>query len=281
MTISTPMAPMKALPDYSNKRFLIVDDKPFIRGLIQGMLLRCKARDIKFAADGDEAIRVLAAENGDIDCIICDWNMEPVDGLELARLLRLGAVPNTPRDKRFIMLTGHAEMELVKSAMDLDVSGFLVKPVSMEKLVKALENAFAKSVSIKDHQEYMNVGGVSLPGTITSPVQKATPWIFKSRVDVDQADTVAHIEQIRREAADQTNSAGMRRSIINKTREELDDIPAGKVLAQNIFSADGRLLLSTGVVLTVSLLDRLRELSQAADHAATLLVGDDEHSAAA
>ena len=45
--------------DYSAYRFLIVDDKWFLRNLIEGMLFRCRASAVLQAMHGAAASRIL------------------------------------------------------------------------------------------------------------------------------------------------------------------------------------------------------------------------------
>src|SRR4051812_9552240 len=102
----------------SRRRFLIVDDKPFIRQVIQGILRSAKISDApQYAGSGEEAIRVLRTHGSAIDCILCDWNMAPVDGLQLLRAIRSGEVPGCRADICFVMITGQSEPDVVNLAL--------------------------------------------------------------------------------------------------------------------------------------------------------------------
>ena len=107
------MSQTRNVADYSAHQFLIVDDKQFLRNLIQGMLVRCQGRDILQAADGAAATTILTEPDCQIDCVLCDWNMEPVNGLELLRSIRAGQLENTPRNLCFILLTGYGDESVV------------------------------------------------------------------------------------------------------------------------------------------------------------------------
>jgi DNA-binding NarL/FixJ family response regulator len=155
--------------NYSAHRFLIADDKPYLRNLIQSMLVRCQARDVDHAADGAEAIEVLNEARGAIDCVLCASNMEPMDGVELLKSVRAGDVRHTPRDQRFIMLTGHGEDSVVRAALALDTNGYVVKPVSMEKLIRAIDAALANTVALKPEEEYRSMSPLDLPGASLAP----------------------------------------------------------------------------------------------------------------
>ena len=66
------------------------------------------------------------------------------NGLQLLKALRTGMIPSTRPDTCFIMMSGTAETDVVKTAAELDVSGYLVKPLVPEKL----RNAIARGRSV-------------------------------------------------------------------------------------------------------------------------------------
>src|ERR1700753_3073194 len=114
---------MEKAPDYSSKRFLIVDDEAFMLGTIERMLKQCNAGLIMKAGDGGKALRSVKDNFTQVDCIIADYNMRPMNGLQLFQGIRLGVTARIPREQAFIMLTGHADTEVVKAALALDVHG--------------------------------------------------------------------------------------------------------------------------------------------------------------
>ncbi|MCK5546645.1 MAG: response regulator, partial [Rhodospirillaceae bacterium] len=63
------------------------------------------------------------------DVIICDWSMQPLDGLDFVRMVRTGTDSPNPFVP-IIMLTGHTEMHRVMEARDSGVHEFLAKPIS-------------------------------------------------------------------------------------------------------------------------------------------------------
>src|SRR5437868_5255096 len=107
--------------EYATLRVLVADDKAFIRSIVQNMLLRLRVKNIMQAANGEQAMKVLRKYNYRIGCIISDWNMDPIGGLELLRSVRCGDIPALPPETCFVMLTGHANETVVKAALALDV----------------------------------------------------------------------------------------------------------------------------------------------------------------
>jgi AmiR/NasT family two-component response regulator len=55
------------------------------------------------------------------------------------------------------MLTGNAESDAVKAAIALDVHGYILKPISIEKLVTTIDMAFERSIKLKDAAHYRAV----------------------------------------------------------------------------------------------------------------------------
>lgn len=119
----------------SKVRVLLVDDDHEILHLIRGILIKLGFEHIINATDGSEAIQILknSKSNKGIDLVISDWNMLPVDGLELMRFIRTS--PDSPNPfLPIIMLTGRGERADVEKARDAGFSEFLVKPFTAKSL---------------------------------------------------------------------------------------------------------------------------------------------------
>jgi len=251
---------------FSDRCFLIVDDKPFLRNLLQGMLLRSRAGEVRHASHGAAAIDILnQPQGGGIDCLLCDWNMEPVNGLELLRTIRAGEV-RAARDLPVVMLTGCGEERVVRNALELDAHGYLVKPVSHDRLVRALDAAFAKRLSLRPPEEYRRIPMVEMAPEAPAP-STIPPWVLLSEMrPATQREVSRILSEIR--------ETGRESTILNVRRLDIDQIEPGKVLAQNVHAERGRLLLARGTVLNAALIGRLRELEALSGEAISLQVGD-------
>ena len=82
-------------------RVLIVDDDPIALELLRDTLVD-SGHDVQCAADGNEALALVAP--GDIETVICDWEMPRLDGIGLCRAIRDNACANYVY---VILLTGH------------------------------------------------------------------------------------------------------------------------------------------------------------------------------
>jgi CheY-like chemotaxis protein len=126
------------MSDYNIERLniLIVDDNLHMRFLVRMILKSLGVREILEAEDGDAAMRTL--QNFDADIVICDWNMEPMDGIEFTKNIRTSDdSPNAYVP--IIMLTGHTEISRVETARDAGVNEFLAKPVSAKKIYQRIK----------------------------------------------------------------------------------------------------------------------------------------------
>lgn len=122
--------------------FLIVDDNKHMCLLVKSILNAFGVRNVVEAADGADAFKALKHFPADI--IICDWVMQPLDGLDFVRLVRTGKDSPNPYVP-VIMLTGHTEMHRVVEAREAGANEFLAKPISPMKL-------YARITSIIERQ---------------------------------------------------------------------------------------------------------------------------------
>ena len=86
------------------------------------------------ARDGDEAIRL--AEELQPEVILMDVTMPEVDGVEATRQIR-----QQYPDIRIVMLTMHADQEVLAAAIRAGASGYLVKDCSTEEIASAVRMA--------------------------------------------------------------------------------------------------------------------------------------------
>ena len=116
---------------------LIVDDSLESRMLLGKILRKEFDAEIFEAANGEDAIKKIAVLNPDI--VFLDYEMPTMDGKETLKTIRsTRAMRNIP----VVIVTAHAEMDLVKELLKYKVSAYLVKPISSEYVVKRLSILF-------------------------------------------------------------------------------------------------------------------------------------------
>jgi len=134
---------MSAVASYDFERFaiLVVEDNGFMRHLMTSVLKNLGFGRVDAASHGGEAIDFLRAIGKSpsrgglmsIDMIVSNWQMEPIDGLELLRWVRR-AKDSPDRCVPFVMVTAFADMPRLRQARDAGVTEFMVKPYSIATL---------------------------------------------------------------------------------------------------------------------------------------------------
>jgi len=148
------------LTPFDRLRFLVIDDDRAILELIDAMLRIAGVGSVIKSAGCLAALNVMADQRKKIDCIVCDHSMPNMTGLELLRDIRSAKYSHVPRDIPFIMVTAHGQEAVVKAAVQLDVNGYIVKPLSKDALVKVVHRAFNRTPAMKPPEDY---SGVPLP----------------------------------------------------------------------------------------------------------------------
>ncbi len=119
---------------------LVVDDEPFTRQLIRGLLQQLGVGSLDDAAEGEAAMASVLRRRPDL--VFCDVHMRPVGGIEFLRSLRSLAIPQIART-RVVFLTADAKADTVHQARELGVDGYLVKPVSLGAVEQRLARLLA------------------------------------------------------------------------------------------------------------------------------------------
>jgi FixJ family two-component response regulator len=119
----------------------VVDDDAALRTALSRLLLA-----LGFAVSlYDSAAAFLAAPTDTLTgCILLDVNMPEVSGLQLQEELR-----QRGRKMPVIFLTGHGDVAMSVRAVKAGAEDFLLKPVSREALLDALERARARAANLQ------------------------------------------------------------------------------------------------------------------------------------
>ncbi|MBD2843185.1 LytR/AlgR family response regulator transcription factor [Erythrobacter rubeus] len=117
-------------------RTLIVDDEPLAVERIQVICAELPAiRVVGTASDGAAALRL--AEKLDPDLVLLDMTMPELDGLGVARKFAEAEKPPA-----VIFVTAHDHFAV--AAFDLEAIDYVLKPVSSDRLERAIERAVAR-----------------------------------------------------------------------------------------------------------------------------------------
>ena len=130
--------------DYANMVVLVIDDQSFIRRIVLALLKQMGFKKIFEADDGAGGLKLNGDHNPDL--IICDVEMDPIDGLVFLQTLRKS---DKTRDLTVpvVFLTQHTNSEIVKKVQALGANAFIVKPPSFDIFKSRIEFALEHAKS--------------------------------------------------------------------------------------------------------------------------------------
>ena len=113
---------------------LIIDDEASIRASLSGAL-KDEAYEVMTAGSGEEGLGIVT--NGSYDAVLLDVWMPGIDGIETLKRIK-AQLP----DQCVIIMSGHGTVETAVKATKFGAYDFIEKPLSLEKLLVTLRNAF-------------------------------------------------------------------------------------------------------------------------------------------
>ena len=206
-------------------RVLVVDDEDFYRGLILRILDQAGFQHIDEAADGAAAVSRLSSFKPDL--LILDLMMEPMNGLKLLKMLRIG-MTDAPWDLPVIILTGSREECLMGAALALDCDAFVRKDDGADVIRERILRAVSTPRKMNSTDSY---GAVSIPVVNMPPPSADT----RSEVKPPSASAV---------------------------EVPIYELQTGAVLDQDLMSDEGYLLYAADTALREVDVSRLQDLSE-------------------
>jgi CheY-like chemotaxis protein len=254
------------------KTVLIVDDQKFIRGMIVEAARRLGSILVLEAGDGFEAVQMLGAGEAemagnsllasrpditgdmnrrrhDVDCVVTDIRMSPMNGLELLKAIRCG-LAGSRRDLPVVIMSAHSDESLIGAAIALDANAFSAKPVSQATIAEKIVRAITMVNEIKDREQYMSL---------------IVPEVDESYLLLDATKMGSNMLTIR--AMDVAMAKGTTAIRVPIGQIEIDD-----VLAENIMSVSGALIVPSGTKISLPLLNAIHDLRALAIFTTTIAV---------
>ena len=278
-----------ASSDLSGLSVLVAEDNNYSRELVSRLARELGATQVHDAANGAEALSLLSAEARDVDLVISDFNMPVVHGLQLLKAVRT-AQRYFSRALPFAMLTSYSDKNLIDLAVALDVNAFLIKPVSKNGLGSRLAKMLAQAEQerwLKASGAYLRVNVEMALYGIDESVEMGTDHgadeapemgrkgrprarrVFVGSADMPlfrDAEPEAGEKPTREPAGDAPSKEA---SAVSGQRLCLpDEIPKNAILARNVRTADGRLLMSAGQTISpraTSMLKDFKDLDMLVD----------------
>jgi PAS domain S-box-containing protein len=133
-------------------RVLVVDDNASAREILSNMLESFGMR-VERACNGSEAIASLekASQQHPFDLVLMDWKMPGKDGIDTAREMQNDE--NIVSFPTVIMVTAYGREAASAAATDVDIKGFLTKPVTPSSLLDTIMQARGREAISKSRSE--------------------------------------------------------------------------------------------------------------------------------
>jgi DNA-binding NarL/FixJ family response regulator len=127
--------------DLNEVRVVLADDHTMLREGLRRSLEEAGLTVIAEAGDGNEAVRL--AGNLGPDVVLMDVSMPNLDGIEATKLVR-----RLHPAVHVVVLTMHADDDVIRRAAAAGAAGYLVKDCTTEEVVDAVRRAAAGEVTI-------------------------------------------------------------------------------------------------------------------------------------
>lgn len=124
-------------------RVVLVDDHEMVIEGLKAMLapFRDRVRVVGQVVGADNAINVITGLKPDV--VLCDVRMQEISGLDLCKAIRA-----RDPDCRVVLLSVYDDEQYLFQALRVGASGYLLKGISGEELVRQLESARSGSTAI-------------------------------------------------------------------------------------------------------------------------------------
>jgi DNA-binding NtrC family response regulator len=175
---------------------LVVDDEHGIRELLWE-ILNDEGHNVELAENAAQARAARSRERPDL--VLLDIWMPDTDGVTLLKEWSAAGTLTMP----VIMMSGHATIDTAVEATKIGALAFLEKPVTLQKLLKAVEQGLSRSTVGK-----LPVQPASYAGTAPFNAVDSRPQISLGQVDAGpQANQNFVLDKPLREARDEFEKA--------------------------------------------------------------------------
>jgi len=134
-TFASSVEELDMLSQRTQARVLIVDDNEVVRTALAGLIRGDRHFAVVGQATGGQAaLGAIRSTNPDLVCL--DVQMNDIDGLSILEQIR-----DKHMNIRVVMITAQSTPHVVQRALSLGARGFVIKPFTAEKVLRALHRA--------------------------------------------------------------------------------------------------------------------------------------------
>jgi two-component system, chemotaxis family, chemotaxis protein CheY len=127
-------------------KVLIVDDSLIIRKKVSKILENLGHEVVFDATNGQEAIDAYAKYKPDL--VTMDITMPDMDGITAVK-----HIIKDDKDAKIIMVTSHGQEDMVIKSIQAGAVGYILKPISDEKLAQVIGEVFVEYATETDEDE--------------------------------------------------------------------------------------------------------------------------------
>lgn len=115
-------------------KILMADDEPEVLEIMSKKITQ-EGYDVIPALDGQEAWEKIQSESPDV--VLLDLNMPKMNGFEVLKALR--DHPSSEKWQPVIIISTRGELEDIQKGLSLEAEHYLVKPCSVDSILKAIQ----------------------------------------------------------------------------------------------------------------------------------------------
>jgi DNA-binding response OmpR family regulator len=130
-----------SIEHYGHLKLLFVEDASHTRLMLREMLRNAQWAHAEFVDNATAALERLKTNPPDI--LFTDWQAQGESGLDLVRAIRESLDSPDPL-LPVILLTANGDADNVMSALNAGATDFLVKPISISRIVERVTNAVTR-----------------------------------------------------------------------------------------------------------------------------------------
>ncbi|NKQ41927.1 MAG: diguanylate cyclase [Sulfurovum sp.] len=154
-------------------KILFVEDEPMIRRELGEFLQRYTTNKLCVASNGKEGLEAFHACHPDI--VISDIKMPKINGIDMIK-----AVREINPTQAVILTTAHSDSDYFLEAIDLQVDGYILKPIDLKKLDKKIIELSERIILKKQYDEQKTIMNeiAHLQGSLLAVIDKKKELLF-------------------------------------------------------------------------------------------------------
>jgi len=166
-------------------KVLIADDEPIICIDMADILTSAGMEVVGTAADGFDAVELARQHRPDV--VLMDINMPVFDGLTAAR-----EIIGQRLARSIILITAYCDAKFIAVAKEIGAGGYLVKPISDNALVPAIEIAMAQSERLEESKKREQE---ALQKVRNRQLVDRAKAVLARRLKISEAEALAFMQQ--------------------------------------------------------------------------------------